>query len=108
MFLSGSMAREKCYVGNTFHHCPRIPVADSPGGDRCVAVGVICSGRKNIPAEAASACLLRGLTAECDYLLNAFFLREKRKLVCFDAAERGGVTNFASVFVAMLNGMEFG
>ena len=42
---------------------------------------------------------------ECDFLLNAFFLREKRELVCFDAAEQGGVTNFASVFVAALNEM---
>lgn len=53
-------------------------------------------------------CSLRGVTAECDSLLNAFFLREKRELVCFDAAERGGVTNFASVFVATLNEMACG
>ena len=53
-------------------------------------------------------CSLRGVTAECDSLLNAFFLREKRELVCFDAAEQGGVTNFASVFEAALNEMVFG
>ena len=46
------------------------------------------------------------MTAECEYELNAFFLREKRKLVYFDNAETGRVTNFASVFGAMLSETE--
>jgi hypothetical protein len=73
IFLSGSTALRKCYVGNTFHYRPRCLVSIAVRKQGCIAVRVIRFGQKNIPLEAASTGSLGGAMPERDYVLNAFF-----------------------------------